>query len=296
MAAEILPPEVDLASPAVTRAVVRRFNLRPRPRRGQHFLVSRETVRRIVAAADLGPDDVVVEVGSGLGTLTRALAATAGRVVALEVDAGLLPVLGYTVGALANVRIVLADVRRTSLSGLAREEGATRFKVVANLPYYLTSAFLRQLLTREPGFTLAVLTVQREVAERLLAVPGSKAYGLLTVAVSYFAEVRRIAEVGREKFWPRPEVDSTVVRLVRRSQPPVEVGDEEFFFGLVRAGFGRRRKILLNALEAGLGLPKERVRAVLSEQGFSETCRAEELSLEDYAALSRAFIRYRKGG
>jgi 16S rRNA (adenine1518-N6/adenine1519-N6)-dimethyltransferase len=259
-------------------------------------LVSRETVRRIVAAADLGPDDVVVEVGSGLGTLTRALAATAGRVVALEVDAGLLPVLGYTVGALANVRIVLADVRRTSLSGLAREEGATRFKVVANLPYYLTSAFLRQLLTREPGFTLAVLTVQREVAERLLAVPGSKAYGLLTVAVSYFAEVRRIAEVGREKFWPRPEVDSTVVRLVRRSQPPVEVGDEEFFFGLVRAGFGRRRKILLNALEAGLGLPKERVRAVLSEQGFSETCRAEELSLEDYAALSRAFIRYRKGG
>ncbi|MGB9886940.1 MAG: 16S rRNA (adenine(1518)-N(6)/adenine(1519)-N(6))-dimethyltransferase RsmA [Moorellales bacterium] len=283
-----LPPQVDLASPAVTRALVRRFDIRPRHRLGQHFLVSRDTVERIIAAADLRPGELVIEVGAGLGTLTRALATVAERVIALEIDPRFLPVLACTVGDYGNVEVVPADVRRTSLDRLARERGASAFKVVANLPYYLTSVFLRQLLTREQGFTAAVLTVQREVAERLLAAPGTKAYGLLSVAVQYFAEVKRVAEVGREQFWPRPEVASTVVRLVRRSRPPVEVGEEEFFFRLVRSGFGRRRKTLLNALEAGLGLSKERLREVLKAQGLPENCRAEELGLEDWAALSRA--------
>jgi len=158
---DTLPPQVDLASPAVTRALIRRFDLRPRHRLGQHFLISREVVGRIVAAADIRSGELVIEVGAGLGTLTRALAAVAERVVALEVDPRLLAVLAYTVGAFANVEVVPADVRHTSLDRLARERGAKTFKVVANLPYYLTSAFLRQLLTREPGFTVAVLTVQR---------------------------------------------------------------------------------------------------------------------------------------
>lgn len=279
-----------------TREVLRRFGLVPRHRLGQNFLVSPKTVERIISAASIGPEDLVIEVGPGIGTLTRALAVAAGRVVAVEIDQRLLPVLAFTLGAFGNVRIVHADVRKISLQRLAREEGAASFKVVANLPYYLTSVFLRKLLTTESACRLAVLMVQREVAERLLAGPGSRSYGLLTIAVQYYAEVSRVTRVGPEQFWPRPEVHSEVVRLCRRPQPAAEVGEEGFFFRLVRAAFAHRRKALLNSLSQGLGLSKEAVRKVLGAAGVAETARAENLSLGELADLSRAFLEeVRKG-
>lgn len=292
---EVLPLEIDLASRKTTQRVLRRFGLRPRHRLGQNFLVNGRVVERMVAAAELGPEEVVVEVGPGIGTLTRVLATRVRQVVAVEVDAQLVRVLAYTLGALANVRLVQADVRYLSLDGLAREAGISSFKVVASLPYYLTSLFLRRLLTGERGFSLGVLMVQREVARRLLALPGSKDYGVLTVAVQYHAEVTPVIHVGPADFWPRPQVASTVLRLRRRHRPPVEVGEEDFFFRLIRAAFSQRRKALANALAEGLGEPKERVRAVLGEEGFGAKLRAEELSLADFAALSRRFLGQRKG-
>ena len=223
---DFLPPETDLATVKATRAVLQRFGLEPHHRWGQNFLVNGGVVRRIVAAAELHPREVVLEVGPGVGTLTRALAAAAGEVVAVEVDAGLLPVLSYTLGAFSNVRVVRADVRRVSLEDLAREAGALSFKIVANLPYYLTSFFLQQLLAKETSCQLGVLMVQREVAARLLASPGSKDYGMLTVALQYYAEARVVTQVGVDSFWPRPTVTSTVLKLVRRREPGVKVDDE----------------------------------------------------------------------
>lgn len=290
----MLPREVNLANLAATRAVLARFGFRPRHELGQNFLINPGIVDRMVAAAEIAPEEVVVEVGPGIGTLTRALAAAARQVLAVEVDARLLPILAFTLGAFGNVRVIQADVRRLSLGKLVQEGGASSFKLVANLPYYLTSAFLRQLLTGEPGCQLAVLTVQREVAQRLLASPGSKDYGVLTVAVAYFAEVKVVAQVGREGFWPRPEVASTVVRLVRRREPPVEVGDQALFFRVLRAAFAQRRKTLLNSLVGGLGWPKELVHKVLVDEGIAPARRAEDLSLAEFAALSRALGRRRR--
>lgn len=291
---DLLPREINLAALGTTRQVLGRFGFRPHRRLGQNFLVNAGVVARIVSAAEISPEEVVVEVGPGIGTLTRALAAVARQVLAIETDVRLLPILAYTLGAFKNVRVVQADVRRVHLGEVVQQTGTSSFKVVANLPYYLTSVFLRQLLASEQGCQLAVLMVQREVAQRLLSSPGSKDYGVLTVVVKYFAEVSVVVQVGPENFWPRPEVASTVVRLVRRREPPVEVGNEELFFRVVRAAFAQRRKMLLNSLVGGLGWPKDLVHKVLLEEGIAPERRADDLSLAEFAALSRAFWRRRR--
>lgn len=279
----------DIATIEATRAVIARFKLKAQHRLGQNFLVSSSIVQNIVASADISPDEVVLEVGPGIGTLTQGLASRARSVLAVEVDRNLLPVLQFTLSNCPNVRVIHADIRKVSLDNMALEAGVDTLKVVANLPYYLTSYFIHQLVESR-CFRVAVLMVQREVAQRLTARPGGKDYGILSVAAQYHSEISRVAQAGPQHFWPRPQVSSTVLRLVRRPHPPVEVGDEQFFFKLIRAAFGQRRKMLVNSLEAGLELPREIVREVMAGEGIRETKRAEELSLKEFAALGRAFL------
>ncbi len=277
-----------LATPEGTRAVLRRFGIHPSKRWGQHFLVSRRALNQILDAAAITPGDSVLEIGAGLGTLTLALAECAGWVTALEVDRRLLPVLTAEAGSRSNVRIAAGDVLEVDLAGLFDGPPDAPRKVVANLPYNIAAPVLIRLL--DPALHLAriVVTVQREVAERIAAAPGAEAYGRLSVAVQYRAVPRIVSRIPPGAFLPPPEVESAVVTIVPRARPPVAVPDEDEFFRIVAAGFGHRRKTLANALAYGLGLDARDIGAACAHAGLDARARAETLDLEAFAALARA--------
>jgi 16S rRNA (adenine1518-N6/adenine1519-N6)-dimethyltransferase len=281
------PDDAVPATPEGTRAVLRRFGIHPSKRWGQHFLVSRRTLGRILDAAALSAADSVLEVGGGIGTLTVALAARAGWVASIEVDARLIPVLTAVAGPLSNVRIVAGDARDVDLGSLFEgPPGATR-KVVANLPYNISAPMLMRVL--DPGLRLSriVVTVQREVAERIVAAPGADAYGRLAIAVQYRSSARIVSRVPPGAFLPPPNVESAIVELIPRPRPAVAVPDEDEFFRIVAAGFGHRRKTLVNALERRLGLTSARVEAACRSAGVDLRARAETLGLEAFAQLAR---------
>jgi len=288
--------------------LLRRYDLRPRKGLGQNFLADEVHLARIVAAAELTPDDVVLEIGPGPGTLTERLAKTARRVVAVELDERLVAVLQETLAGYNNVRIVLGDILALDPAQLAAEETpidpsspphASRityyvshitppaYKVVANLPYYITSAAIRHLLEARVPPSLIVLTVQREVAQRMAAQPPEMS--LLAVSVQFYANVEIVDRIPAGAFYPAPKVDSAVVRLRRRPQPAVPVDGVDTFFDVVRAGFGQRRKQLRNALAAGLGRTAADVVAALQSADIDPRRRAETLTLEEWARLARAF-------
>jgi len=265
--------------------LLREYGLRPRKRLGQHFLVSEAHLKGIVAAAGLTCDDVVLEVGPGLGTLTRLLAAEAGQVVAVELDDGMIPVLEDLFGASPNVTIVHGDILQLNpVAVLPRvTQDHPEYKVVANLPYYITSAVLRHLLEAERPPQLMVLTVQREVAERICAGPPSMS--LLAVSVQFYAEPELVQHIPAGAFTPRPNVDSAVLRLTLRPQPAVAVEDVARFFRIVRAGFGQRRKQLRNALAHGLGRRSDEVAAALEQVDVDPRRRAETLTLLEWGQV-----------
>ena len=240
---------INLASPADVSALLRQHGLRPKKRLGQNFLVDRNTLEKIAAAAELGPADRVLEIGPGLGALTRTLAERAGRVAAVEVDASLLPILAETLDGLDNVELVHADFLQLPLpSFLTQHLGDAGIKVVANIPYYITSPIVEQLLAVAERLERVILLVQREVAERLTARPGTPEYGSFTLFVRYYAEVEVLGRVSRHVFLPPPNVDSAIVRLRLRPEPAVRVTRPERLFDVIHAAFQQRRKILLNAL------------------------------------------------
>ena len=270
------------------RRLLREFDLRPKKGLGQSFLVDEGALRRIVEAAELGPHDVVLEVGPGLGGLTRLLAERAGRVVAVELDRRLVDVLRQTLSDLPNVEIVHGDILAldpADLVGRWLSLPGWRYKVVANLPYYITSAVLRHLLTAEVKPKLMVVTVQREVAQRLVAGPGQMS--LLAVSVQFYGRPRIVARLKAGAFYPSPQVDSAVVRVDLHERPPVDVDDVDRFFEVVRAGFAQRRKQLRNALSQGLSLPVEGVTEALRRAGVDERRRAQALSLEEWGRVYR---------
>jgi 16S rRNA (adenine1518-N6/adenine1519-N6)-dimethyltransferase len=275
------------ATPEGTRAVLRRFGIHPSKRWGQHFLVSQRTLGRILDAADLSAADSVLEVGGGIGTLTGGLAARAGWVASIEVDARLLPALRAIAGSLPNVRIVAADARDADLGSLFEGPSAATRKVVANLPYNISAPMLMRMLDPGLRLSLIVVTVQREVAERIVAAPGTDAYGRLAIAVQYRSAARIVARVPPGAFLPTPNVESAIVKLVPRPRPAVAVPDEDEFFKIVAAGFGHRRKTLANALERRLGLTSARVEAACRLAGVDPRARAETLGLEAFAHLAR---------
>jgi 16S rRNA (adenine1518-N6/adenine1519-N6)-dimethyltransferase len=270
-------------------ALLRAHDLRPRKGLGQNFLTDPGVLGRIASAADLSPDDALVEVGAGLGTLTRILAAQAGRVVALEIDERLVDILREQVADLPNVEVRHGDVLHISDFGFP----PLAYKVVGNLPYYITSAILRHFLSRESRPRLMVVTVQREVAERIVAQPGEMS--LLAVSVQFYGKPRVVARIKAGAFYPPPKVDSAVVRIEVGERPAVALPasvDQAAFFRVVRAGFSQKRKTLRNSLSAGLALPPPQVEEVLSQAGVDARRRAETLSLEEWAAVVAEASRF----
>jgi 16S rRNA (adenine1518-N6/adenine1519-N6)-dimethyltransferase len=260
--------------------------LRPRKRWGQHFLCDPGVARRIVETAELGPRSIVVEIGPGLGALTDELAARAGRLYLIEVDPGLAARLVARHADNPRVRLVEGDVLTLPLADIMRESSAT---VVANLPYNIATPVLFRLLELRHRFPRAIVMLQREMAARLAAAPGSADYGVTSVLVQAFATVRLAFRVSRRSFLPPPAVDSSVVDIRWSADPRVEIDDTDLFRDVVRAAFGQRRKMLRNALSA-LAAHRGRVAEdVLSAAGIAPTARAETLGLEEFARLARAF-------
>ncbi len=263
--------------------LLRQYGLRPDKRLGQNFLVSPAGLQKVVAAADLAPDDAVLEIGPGVGSLTVLLAERVGRVVAVELDERLRPPLEAVLRPYPHVRLVFGDVLQQNIAALM---GGGPYKVVANIPYYITSAVFRHLLGTGARPERVVLTVQREVAERITARPPRMS--LLALSVQVFGEARLAARLPAGAFYPRPQVDSAVVR-VDVTPPRVPEAQLDAFFRLAKAGFAQRRKTLRNALAAGLGWKPAQVLALLEGAGIDPRRRAETLSLEEWAALTAAY-------
>ena len=283
-----------IADPKVTRHILNAFHLRASKRLGQNFLVDAGVVQKIVAAAELTREDTVLEIGPGIGTLTQGLAETGARVVAVELDKKLPAVLAETLRGYDNVTVVPGDILKLDIPALINLGAGERFKVAANLPYYITTPILMALLEQRLPIERLVTMVQKEVAVRMTARPGSKDYGALSVAVQYFTVPQMVTDVPPRAFMPAPAVTSAVIACRVREVPAVQPADEKLFFRLIRAAFGQRRKTLLNAL-TGEGLTKEMSRAGLSAAGIAENMRGEQLSLEDFARLSDAVGNLKEG-
>jgi 16S rRNA (adenine1518-N6/adenine1519-N6)-dimethyltransferase len=274
-----------IASREVTTHILKAFGLRMSKKLGQNFLIDAGIVQGIVDAAQIEPGDRVLEIGPGIGTLTQGLAEAGADVTAVELDKKLPAVLAETLKGYDNVRIVPGDILKVNIPEIM---GDAPFKVAANLPYYITTPILMALLERHLPITHMVTMVQKEVALRMVAQPGGKDYGALSVAVQYYTEPEIVLDVPPRSFIPAPEVDSVVIACKVRETPAVAVQDEKMFFRVVKAAFGQRRKTLANALKGG-GLPKEQVRDAMEKAGIDPTRRGETLSLTEFAQLADAF-------
>ena len=274
---------------AQTEGLLRRFGLRVRKRLGQHFLIDDSVPGLIISAAGLAPDDVVMEIGPGLGVLTRELTQQADRVIAIELDDRLADILKQTLVSFANVSIVNGDILKLDPADLLREycPELKSYKVVANLPYYITSPVLRHFLEASIKPQTMVVMVQKEVAEEIAAKPGRMS--LLSVSVQLYGKPEIIDYVPAESFYPAPEVDSAILKIALYPEPAVEITDIEGFFTVVRAGFTASRKQMGNSLAQGLGLPKAEALALLEKTGITSQRRAETLTLEEWARLWRVF-------
>ena len=288
MSGETIQPRI--ASREVTTHILKAFGLRMSKKLGQNFLIDAGIVQGIVDAAEIEPGDRVLEIGPGIGTLTQGLAEAGAEVTAVELDKKLPAVLAETLKAYENVTIVPGDILKVNIPAIM---GDAPFKVAANLPYYITTPILMALLERHLPITRMVTMVQKEVAERMVAGPGSKTYGALSVAVQYYTEPEIVLNVPPRSFIPAPEVDSVVIACKVRETPAVDVMEEKMFFRVVKAAFGQRRKTLANALCGG-GFPKEQVRDAMERAGIDPTRRGETLSLAEFAQLADEFSKIAK--
>jgi 16S rRNA (adenine1518-N6/adenine1519-N6)-dimethyltransferase len=282
-------PEPD--APLRVRELLDKYNLRPRKGLGQHFLADPNILRKIVEAAELSPETAVLEIGPGLGTLTRLLAGAARHVVAVELDEAMVGLLREELAHLPNLELIQGDILQLDPAGLVRGRKSSNlqspliYTVVANLPYYITSAAIRHLLEADPPPRRLVLTVQREVAERMVARPDDM--NLLAVSVQFYGRPWIVSKIPAGAFVPPPKVDSAVVRIDTYDATPVQVPDAETFFRVVRAGFGQKRKQLKNSLAAGLSLASTEVVGAMSRAGVDPHRRAQTLSLDEWASLAR---------
>ncbi|MFH1639087.1 MAG: 16S rRNA (adenine(1518)-N(6)/adenine(1519)-N(6))-dimethyltransferase RsmA [Chloroflexota bacterium] len=282
---------------AETRALLHRHDLRAKKSLGQHFLVDRSVLRQIIAASDLNKSDVVMEIGPGLGVLTRELALRAGQVIAVEVDRHLAEILREELHSFDNVRIVNRDILELTPESLMEEMASSfapsvnplSYRVVANLPYYITSAVLKHFLTAGLKPTAVVVMVQKEVARAIVARPGDMS--LLAVSVQLYGQPAIVRTVPAKSFYPAPEVDSAILKIELFPRPQVSITDEASFFTLVRAGFSASRKQIVNSLAQGLGLPKQDTLNLLEEAGVARMRRAETLTLEEWIKLWRVYAK-----
>ncbi|MGQ9455824.1 MAG: 16S rRNA (adenine(1518)-N(6)/adenine(1519)-N(6))-dimethyltransferase RsmA [Armatimonadota bacterium] len=281
---------MTLASPKRVKKLLAEHGLRPKKRLGQHFLIDRNVLERIADAVGIVPGDWVMEIGTGLGILTRELASRGARVVTVEIDRAFIPILDETLAGLDSVEVVVADFLSLDLPSFLSERCSGKWIVAGNLPYYITSPIISRLLFCKDYLSRVVVTVQKEVAERFSASAGSENYSALSVFVQFHCEVELLMTISPNVFIPVPEVESALVQLVPRKDPPVEVDDEELFFRIVRAAFGKRRKTLLNALgnSPELNWTREQAGAVIERVGIEPSRRGETLSIQEFARLSLA--------
>ena len=277
-----------LGIPANTMAVLKKYNFSFQKKYGQNFLIDTNILERIISESEITKDDCVLEIGPGIGTMTQYLAESAKRVVAVEIDRSLIPILEDTLSGYDNVTVINDDILKVDIKKLCDEYNDSRpIKVVANLPYYITTPIIMGLFESHVPLKSITIMVQKEVADRMQQKPGSKDYGALSLAVQYYAKPEIVAEVSPNCFIPKPNVSSAVIRLTRYENPPIEVDDEHFMFSLIRASFNQRRKTLANGLaNGGLGLDRETVNSMLEKMGLSLTVRGEALTLEQFAKLS----------
>jgi len=282
----------DLGNYTNTSEILKKYQFRMQKRYGQNFLIDANILSKIVEAAQITKEDWVLEVGPGIGTMTQRLAEAAGRVTAVEIDRGLIPILEDTLSSYDNVTVLCEDILKVDLLALAGENGGRPVKVVANLPYYITTPIILALFESRMPLACITVMVQSEVANRMQAGPGTKDYGALSLAVQYFAKPEIVARVPASCFLPRPNVDSTVVRLTKYGKPPVDAADETFLFAVIRASFNQRRKTLANGLAnaGGLGVTREQVEVALERMGLSKMVRGETLTLERFAELSNLLL------
>lgn len=284
----------NLGIPSNTIEVLKKYNFNFQKKFGQNFLIDTHVLERIVESANITKDDVVLEIGPGIGTMTQYLAESAGKVLAIEIDDKLIPILQDTLSAYDNVRVIHQDVLKVDLKKLAEEENNGRkFKVVANLPYYITTPIIMGLFENQVPIESITIMVQKEVADRMQVGPGTKDYGALSLAVQYYAKPKIVMEVSPNCFMPRPNVGSAVIRLERHEVNPVSVQDEHLMFKLIRASFNQRRKTLANGLKnaAELNFTKEEIESAITALGLPLTIRGEALTLEQFAQLSDIFIK-----
>jgi len=281
---------MKLYSPAVVSSLIQKHNFKISKSLGQNFLTDGNITEKIIEAAGIEKEDLIIEIGPGMGVLTAEAAKRAARVIAIEKDKALLPVLEDALSEFDNVEIINGDILETDINGLA---GHNKVKIIGNLPYYITTPVIMKILEEKTNAESLTVMLQKEVADRIKAEPGTKAYGTISVVINYYCEVRHITHVSRSVFIPKPDVDSTVLRLDVRREPPVGLLDEAVFFACIKAGFGMRRKTLLNSLTGLCGMDKRAVLKALESAGIEPGRRAETLTIFEFAELANCIS---KGG
>lgn len=278
----------DLGRPTKTAEIIKKYNFSFRKKFGQNFLIDEGILEKIVSAAEVTKEDVVLEIGPGIGSMTQYLAEAAGKVIAVEIDDALIPILKETLSPYDNVTVIHGDVMKTDLKKLSEEYADGKpFKVVANLPYYITTPIIMRLLEDDVPTRRITVMVQKEVADRIKEKPGSKEYGAISLSVQYYAKPEIACIVPPSCFMPRPNVDSAVLNLDPYEVPPTTVKNPKFMFSLIRASFNQRRKTLANGIAGGgLGIARDQVEKALESMGLPATTRGETLGLAEFAALS----------
>lgn len=286
----------NLGIPANTIAILKKYNFNFQKKFGQNFLIDTHVLDKIIGNANISSDDCVLEIGPGIGTMTQYLAEQARKVIAVEIDSSLIPILKETLSEYENVTLINSDILKLDLNRLIQEENNGRpVKVVANLPYYITTPIIMALFENHVPLSSITIMVQKEVAERMQVGPGTKEYGALSLAVQYYAKPEIVATVPPNCFIPRPGVASAVIKLNRYENPPVSVNDEAFLFKVIRASFNQRRKTLVNGLLNGnLGLSKDCIISSLEQMKLPLTVRGEVLNLQQFAELSNLLYPYCK--
>lgn len=278
-----------LSNPQVTIQTIKKYEFAFQKKFGQNFLIDDHVITKIINAAEITKDDLVLEIGPGIGTMTQYLAESARKVIAVEIDKNLIPILGETMAEYDNVTVINEDILKLDINRLVEEENAGKpIKVVANLPYYITTPIIMGLFESHVPLQSITVMVQKEVADRMQVGPGSKDYGALSLAVQYYAKPYIAANVPPNCFIPRPGVGSAVIRLTRYEEPPVTVKDESLMFKLIRASFNQRRKTLQNGIANSPELPysKAQVEKALEKMGLAANVRGESLTLAEFAKLS----------
>lgn len=274
-----------------TKQIIKQYDFAFKKNFGQNFLVDERVLDKIVDSADITSDDVVLEVGPGIGTLTQALARRAKKVVAVEIDKTLIPILQELLSDFDNIEIINNDILKVDITDIVRENGGRPIKVVANLPYYITTPIIMNILEKQLPVESITVMIQKEVAYRMQAQPKSKDYGSLSLVVQYYCKPYLVANVPQNCFMPRPNVDSAVIRLTLLDKPAVDVKNRELLFSIIKAAFSQRRKTLLNCFFncGGWNLTKEQLTDIINNAGYDEKIRGEALTLDDYAKITAVF-------